>query len=410
MIAVIQTILLVLAGFFLVYLAMLSALALVAPKHRDLKTLKVRKFAVVVPAHDEESTIAKTLGSLNSLDYPRGLFDLIVIADNCEDRTAEIARSVGAQVFERRNLRERGKGYALRWCFDLLLSRRAAYDAVVVIDADTVASDNLLCVFNAYLERGAQAIQCSDLVEPGLESWSTEVTRIGFTLYNYVRPLGRRVLGCSAGLRGNGMCFTSEILQKIPWQSYSLTEDLEYGLELLLNDVQVVFAPEARVFATMPQYSSNAETQRTRWETGRFPLLRKYAGRFLWIAVKRMSLKAFDAFVDLVTQAFVNLIAFVLLMLCLNLFLWVLGVEQALWFVWWWSCLMGAGLFHVLVGLYAARADRSMYLALLQVPRFAVWKLMLYSKLIKRSRTEQWIRTAREDTVGSPVPDETIHQ
>ena len=135
------------------------------------------------------------------------------------------------------------------------------------------------------------------------------MTRLSFLLYNFVRPLGRAVLGCSAGLKGNGMCFTAELLTEFPWSSFSLNEDVEYGLELLLKGVTVQFAPEAKLFAKMPHNVENARSQRVRWEAGRFPVIWKYSLKLLTAAFSRHSFKLFDAFVELMTPSLVNMLA-----------------------------------------------------------------------------------------------------
>jgi 1,2-diacylglycerol 3-beta-glucosyltransferase len=395
MIHIIEIPLLVLVGFFLLYLAVLSLLAAAARRRKMRAPSCVRRFAVCVPAHNEEGTIEKTLHSLSALDYPKGSFDVIVVADNCSDATANIARALDAQVLERTDRVHRGKGYALRWCFDQLLSRRPGYEAVVVVDADSILSANFLNVMNSYLENGANAIQSSDMVEPQPGAWSVEVTRIGFTLYNIVRPLGRRLLGCTVGLRGNGMCFSTDVLGRIPWDAYTLNEDLEYGLHLLMNGVAVVFAPEARVLATMPQDPRNAESQRARWETGRYIIIRKFTRPLLRSAMKLRSFKMLDAFVDLVIPPLVNLLAVAVLMFCASVVLWVCDAGGGVYSILWLLVLALGGL-HMIMGLYAADADRSLFRALAYVPRYALWKVGLYLKLVHRQNSKDWVRTTRE--------------
>jgi len=361
---------------------------------------RLRRFAIVVPAHNEELSIEKTLSSLFAINYPREHVDVVVIADNCTDRTAELARDQGAIVYERTNLELRGKGYALRWCFDILMSRQPGYDAFVVIDADSVASMNFLSVMNWYLEQGSKVIQASDLVEPNPGVWSSEVTRLGFTLYNYVRPLGRSVLRCSTGLRGNGMCFSTEIFQRIPWNTYSLNEDLEFGLVLLLNGSTVDFAPEAQVLATMPNTARHAQSQRMRWEKGRYPVIRKYAIPLLRNSIRGRLLTSLDALVDLVTPPLVNLFAFVTIMFGLTVFLWIVGIETMSLFIMLWGIVIVMGFVHVFVGLVAAKADSSLYRSLVYVPRYVVWKLAVYMNVIRDVRTQEWIRTTRESSSG----------
>jgi 1,2-diacylglycerol 3-beta-glucosyltransferase len=399
MISVFEITLVLIFGFLLLYLAVLSVLALIARRHVNVKCSRSRKMAVVIPAHNEESGIEGTIRSILSVDYQRRLFDVIVIADNCTDRTADVSRRSGAIVYERENQELRGKGHALHWCFSRLLQGRGGYEAIIVVDADSVVSANFLSVMNFYLEDGAKVIQCSDLVEPTSTSWNSEVTRIGFTLYNHARPLGRRMIGCSAGLRGNGMCFAADTLRAVPWEAYSLTEDLEYGLELILHGITVTFAPEATVRSPMPQSAGNAESQRARWEAGRLPIVRRYAGRLLRTAFRRFSFRLFDALVDLVTPPLVNLLIVAVMLFLLNLLLSAVGVAEADQFVLIWLGMIGLAIFHVIVGLWASRATKSTYKALLHIPRYALWKVLLYAKLVKHGQTEAWVRTTRDPSV-----------
>jgi 1,2-diacylglycerol 3-beta-glucosyltransferase len=299
-------------------------------------------------------------------------------------------------VHERVDAGKRGKGYALRWGFDRLLAGEKGYDAFVVIDADTTVSKNLLQVMNHRIGAGASVIQCNDQVEPQPGAWSAESTRLGFTLYNYARPLGRLVLGLSAGLRGNGMCFTAGTLRRLPWDAYSLNEDLQYGLNLLLNGVTVVFAPEATVLATMPSDAAHAETQRARWEQGRFSIIRTYTPRLLWSAAKNRSFKPLDAAIDLLTPPLVNLMGVSFVLLCVNLVLWEAGITRTGSLSLGWLLVLLLGFVHVFAGLRAAGADRKLFGALAHVPRYALWKFMLYARLSRRARPGEWVRTFRE--------------
>ena len=383
-------------GFFLLYLAFLSILALLARTRNDFHTTHRKAFAVVVPAHNEELVIGNTLRSLLAMDYRKALYDVIVIADNCTDRTAAIARDAGAIVYERSDAQQKGKGYALRWCFDKILLPPVRYDAVVVVDADSVVSPNFLLVMNHYLDQGAKVLQASDIVQPQPGSWSPEVTRIALMLFNYVRPLGGKLLGFSAGLRGNGMCFSSDVLRTIPWSAYSITEDLEYGIRLLQEGIRVEFAPEAAVYARMPVLAKNAESQRARWESGRFDVIRTYAGKLLAIGVKKFSARYIAMFIELVMPAFVNMMVVATGFMFSTIILALLGSTEAKMFVVPWLVVVSFGILHVMVGLITAKADRAMYKAILYLPRYAVWKLFLYSKLLLRGLPVEWVRTNRK--------------
>ncbi len=383
--------------FFSAYLAFLTLLAMFQKmKPAGRYQGEARRFAVLVPAHNEEAGIERTLHSLMNVEYSPGKFDVIVIADNCTDRTAEISRASGATVFERTDTSLRGKGYALKWCLEKLGEAEEPYDAFVIVDADTVVTKNFLRVMSSYLEDGADCIQCSDMVVPQPGAWSPEMTRVAFILHNYVRPLGRKAIGCGPGLNGNGMCFSRKLIEEKSWNSFSRAEDLEHYLQLSLDNVRVAFAPEAVVYATMPADSGSAKSQRKRWEMGRLPLLKKYSKALMLKALRKRSFVTLDVLIELITPAFVNMFAVTILALFINAVLVVLGARWITGPALLWGLAVLMELFHVLAGLAAARADRNAYLALASLPRYAIWKVGLYIKTGLKGDDKSWVRTARQ--------------
>ena len=169
------------------------------------------RFVIVVPAHDEELLIASTVASMRGLDYPEDLFRIHVIADNCSDATAEIARAAGAEVHERFAPDKRGKGPALQWLLQRLWTRGDAHDAVVIVDADSTLSANFLRVMDAKLAEGHRVVQGYYAVRDPGTSWNVGLRYAGFALRHYLRPLARTAFGGSCGLYGNGMAFRSEM-------------------------------------------------------------------------------------------------------------------------------------------------------------------------------------------------------
>jgi 1,2-diacylglycerol 3-beta-glucosyltransferase len=395
-----QLLLLIPVGFFLVYLFILTLFALTAKQKKSFKSEHQNNFAVVIPAHNEELVIKKTLQSALSLDYPMSNYTVIVVADNCTDRTASIAKAAGAKVYERTDEALRGKGYALRWIFDKIISENL-YEAVVVVDADSTMDRNFLTVMNYYLKTGAISLQSTDIVEPGSASWSAMMIRISFLLFNYVRPLGRRVLGFPVGLRGNGMCLAIDTLKEVPWSAYSLAEDVDYGIQLLLKHKPTLFAPEAIVYAAMPQQTENAQSQRARWEGGRASLIRQYSIPLLKTALQQTSYKYFDTLVDLITPSLVNMIAVVVAMIILNVCTVLAGIGHSSTYLLCWFTAGFCGLFHLFIGLFIAGADKDLYMALLNIPRYFLWKIGLYLHILRGERQKDWIRTTRETTQSS---------
>ncbi|WP_141279986.1 MULTISPECIES: glycosyltransferase family 2 protein, partial [unclassified Myxococcus] len=236
-----------------------------------------RKFDIIIPSHNEELGIARTVKNLSEVDYPAHLRRIIVVADNCSDATAQKAREAGAFVLERQDTTKRGKGYALAHAFEFSQQDGFA-EAVVVVDADTVVSPNLLTAFAKRIEgvegskagvEGAHAMQAHYGVMNPTASWRTRLMTIALGMFHKVRSQGRETLGVSCGLRGNGMCFTHHALAKVPHDAFSVVEDLEYGIRLAQNDFRVHYVWEAEVLGEMVSGEKQSRSQRQRWEGGR---------------------------------------------------------------------------------------------------------------------------------------------
>lgn len=196
------------------------------PRHRGLP-----RFLVVIPAHDEEGGIAESVKRALSVGYPTDGIEVLVIADNSTDGTAEKAREAGARVLERSDLSRRSKGYAIEYLIDTLRvsGEFDPRDALVILDADSTVHHDLLSVFARCIESGEDWVQCYDCVGNADQSWRTRLIAYAFSLINGVTLLGQNALGLSAALRGNGMCLTTRGLRRVPWKTHGLTEDLEYS-------------------------------------------------------------------------------------------------------------------------------------------------------------------------------------
>ncbi len=393
-------------------LALLTLLAAAAFPRRRYASLDASSLilAVVVPAHNEELVLAGTLKSLRAQSYPASQFEIVVVADNCSDRTAEIARSHGATVLERTHAAERGKGYALNYAVHSLLARPRAADAFIIIDADTQAAPDFLSQMSARISqnqdpRGYGAWQGRYGVLNAHDGWRAALMTAAFDLVNHVKPLGRDTLGLSAGLKGNGMAFTRPLAEALPWPGGSLTEDLDYGLELARRfGLRVRYVPEARVEAQMPATAGQAASQRKRWEQGRSGLVRERALPLLWESLRRRSLLLLDAAWDLLTPPLAELAALLVLFAGLTAFgtaahllphpvLWTRAAA---------SGLLGLCV-YVLGGLRVAGAGPDAYAALLRAPFYAFWKFALLLTGRKRSQKAdaEWVRTER-----APLPSE----
>lgn len=364
------------------------------------------KAVVIVPAHNEEQVLAATLDSLKGQDYPRSLVEIVVVADNCTDATAKIAKQYGATVLQRFDIEQRGKGYALDWAITQLLGRQTPPDAFIVIDADTWAAPNFIRLMTEKLyanrdDRGCCALQCRYGVLNIQEGWRAGLMAAAFDLYNHVRPMGSDQIGLSVILKGNGMGFTREVLQLARWQGSSITEDMDYTLDLIRNhDIAVGYVPEALVLAQMPITGAQGASQRKRWEEGRLRLLRERALPLVVEALRRRSLVLFDAAVGLLVPPLAELAALLLIWGCL------IGVGSAAhmfhsagtWIIAYVLMLTGYAI-YILGGLRVAGAPKTAYVALLKAPIYVLWKFALYAaryaKVTRRPKKPDWVRTER---------------
>lgn len=253
-----------------------------------------KKFALVIAAHNEELVIAHIIDSLFRQNYPKELYNVFVIADNCTDRTAEIAKKHGANVFIRENQKQKGKGYALEWMFNKIFSMEEKYDAVSVFDADNLVSSNYLREMNMQLCKGYKVVQGYIDSKNPLDSWITCSYSIAFWLSNRIFQLPRYYLGLTCSLCGTGFCVDLEVLKKIGWGATCLTEDLEFTIKLALNDIKVAWAHNAVVYDEKPITLKQSWKQRKRWMQGHADCASRFLLPLLKKSFREYNLVAFD--------------------------------------------------------------------------------------------------------------------
>jgi cellulose synthase/poly-beta-1,6-N-acetylglucosamine synthase-like glycosyltransferase len=359
------------------------------------------RFVVLVPAHDEEASIGATLTALVTLDYPRDRREIVVVADNCSDRTAEIARAAGVTVLERVDVGQRGKGHALNWALEQLSTFGDA-DAVAFVDADCVPTPNLLRAADARMRAGAAALQ-TDYVVANPEASTTSALRYaGFVLMNRVRALGRCQLGLSAGLVGTGMVFRRRVIEQLRFDPASLIEDAELHLRLVEMGERVDFVPEAAVASAMPTTAANATAQVRRWEGGRVNLWRRWLRAAVSPRTVRRNAVLSATILDeaIPPQALLGVLHVAGTGLALASGRGTLRRFAAV--------EAGAQAVFVLGGLMLTRAPRAVYRALFAAPLLMAQKIGLFAHLAVRGAPTEWERTARlEPSVAGRAGDRT---
>jgi hypothetical protein len=378
------------------YLLLLTVLSGGARRRKQAAQVPTTRFDLVVPAHDEALGVAHTVRSLATVDYPEHLRRIIVVADNCSDDTAQRAETAGATVLVRTDATRRGKGFALAYAFEWS-ARQGNADALVVIDADSVASPNLLLALDASLRAGEVAVQVRYGVRNPSVSWRTRLMAIALAAFHDVRSLGRERLGTSCGLRGNGMCLRSSLLSEVPWDAFSIVEDVEYGLRLGRAGHRVAYVDEACVLGDMVAGEEGSRSQRQRWEGGRAALRRAQLWPLLRDAVRGRNGLLLDLAMDLLVPPLSMLAVAVVLGGLASVAQWGLhggaGAVVA-------SALFGFGaaslVAYVLAGWWRSGTGLRGLVDLVCAPVFVVWKLTLSRPPSSAPAATQWVRTSRD--------------
>ncbi len=385
---------------YFLFLLVIAVSAILSRRRIQLLGDEARaRFLIVIPAHDEESGVGLTVASCRASAYPESLFGVLVIADNCSDRTAEVAADAGARVVERFDPEKKSKGYAIEFLIEKLQESGEfdALDALVVIDADTTIDPNLLRYFDGDIREGRDWIQCYYMVANPDQSWRTRLMTYAFSLINGVLPMGQSGLGTSGGFRGNGMCFTTRGLRRRPFASYGLVEDMEYSWSLRVTGEMIAFQPSACVHGVMlGSAGTAAANQRRRWEFGRNEIRRKFLGPLLR-STQIGRWEKLNSFFDLSLPTMGTLMLLYIGLMAVDLLaFWRMSSTSEPMLGW--TFLAFGSLLSVSLGVYAISPFMAMRLpwryapTLARLPVYIAWKLVVSLG----GRPKEWVRTARE--------------
>ncbi len=353
--------------------------------------------AVIIPAHNEEGLLGGTLDRIRETGYPEDRLQAFVIADNCTDRTAAIARGRGARVTERFAGPEEGRGkpFALKWFLENHRESLEGYDVIAIVDADTEVDPVFFdAIAGAMTDPEVQVVQGYYGTSNVEASWRAALSEVALCVSHHLRTLGRNAIGSTAGLKGNGMAFRSGVLLKNGWPAEALDEDLELSLILLEQGIRVRYLPEARIRAEMASDAEGATKQRLRWEGGRIELIWKYGRRLTRMLFTRRGGQAFETMLDLVTPP---LVAYVTSLGLAALVTAALGL--------WLPAAIAAGALCAMVAMTLQAmlmrgAPKRCWLSLLEFPKFALWKLAVIARLFDPRTKILWLRTTRDHEAG----------
>jgi cellulose synthase/poly-beta-1,6-N-acetylglucosamine synthase-like glycosyltransferase len=402
MTAVAEALLYLAAALVLVPMAVLVAecLAALPPGRRrtDDPAAPRPRCAVLVPAHDEEKGVGETVVALREQLGPGDR--LLVVADNCGDRTADVARARGAEVVERRDPQRRGKGYALD--FGVRTLAEAPPEVVVIVDADCRLAAGALDRLVREAAAAGRPVQGAYVLDvPPGGGPRRQLSAFAFLFKNLVRPLGLRRLGLPCLLTGTGMAFPWGVLRDADLASGNIVEDMKLGIDLAVSGRPPTLCPEARVSGELPSGDRAAAAQRTRWEHGHLQTLFTQVPRLLGAAVRRGR----PGLLGLALELSVPPLSMLFL-------LWAaVGAVAA----GWWAfggpglpaALLAGGGLAVVLAIFAAwlRFGREVLppAGLLAAPVYVLGKVPIYLAFVVR-RQRAWVRTERDGPAPPAAP------
>jgi cellulose synthase/poly-beta-1,6-N-acetylglucosamine synthase-like glycosyltransferase len=366
-----------------------SLSALLPPPRREPHEERSFRLAVLMPAHDEEAGIVATVSALRSELAPGDR--LLVVADNCSDRTAELARSAGAEVVERRDAERRGKGHALS--FGAKVLGEDPPDAVVVMDADCRVEQGTLRQLAARALESGRPVQAVYLMHAPARGGASGVSAFAFLVRNLVRPAGLDRLGMPCQLTGTGMAFPWSVFRDAPATEGHLVEDLMLGHELALEGRAPLLCRDVLVGSELPTSEAASLKQRRRWEHGQLAILLGTAPRLLVQGVLRGDAGLVALALDAAVPPLALLVVMQGAITAGSVVLVVLGGSSVPLVI----SLSGSALLALGLGAAWLTHGRTVLPLrdLVRIPRYVLWKLPLYGSFVRRGPHGEWERTER---------------
>ena len=248
----------------------------------------------IIPAHNEEMVVANLIESLKNQIYDKNLYDIYVIADNCTDKTAEVARNAGAIVYERFDPSKKTKGYALQWFLKQKIEEDAPYDAFCVFDADNIVDKNFIKNMNKKLCQGEDVVQGYRDIKNPTDSWVSAGYAIFYWTMHRFYHLARYNIGLSPLMNGTGFMVKFDVIKPQGWNTKTLTEDIEFSLKRIIEGKKLGWARDAIVYDEQPVGFKQSWTQRSRWTVGHMQCLKEYTKPLAEAVVKNKTVMNFD--------------------------------------------------------------------------------------------------------------------
>lgn len=277
------------------YQLMVSVCSLVKLKDKPIIKEKNNRFMAIIPAHNEEIVVGNLIASLKKQNYPKELFDIYVIADNCTDNTARVAKEAGAIVYERFDEEHKTKGYALDWFLKQKIEENAEYDAFCIFDADNIVDVNFIKNMNKKLCQGEEVVQGYRDIKNPTDSWVSAGYAIFYWTMNRFYHLARYNLGLSPLINGTGFMVKFDLIKPTNgFDTVTLTEDIEFSLKTIISGKKLGWATDAIVYDEQPVGFKQSWSQRSRWTVGHIQCLKEYTKPLAAAVKEHKTLMNFD--------------------------------------------------------------------------------------------------------------------
>lgn len=291
-------------------------------KERPARTL--HRYAAVISARNEAGVIGELIQSLRGQNYPRELLDIYVVADNCTDDTAQVARQAGAMVYERFNRNKKGKGYALDYLFRTLAREgRDRYDGYLIFDADNLVDPNFTAEMNKVFDSGDYgAITCYRNSRNFGANWISAGYGIWFLQEARFLNFPRMLLGTNCHVSGTGFLIAADVIRENGgWPYHLLTEDIQFSVSCALKGRRIGYCDRAVIYDEQPTSFRQSWDQRLRWSKGFYQVNASYSGDLLRGALGRSkrAWSCYDMFMTVAPGMLLTLLILSFnLMLCLS--------------------------------------------------------------------------------------------
>lgn len=379
------------------YQWLLAAIAIVRRERTtvEVNNLPTTRFLVLMPAHNEEVCLKSTLTSLLSTRYPKELVRIVVIADRCTDGTVVIAKEMGVECLDR-TTGQPGKGPAIAWALDELKQKGSTFDALVIVDADTIVDSEIFVAFGRKLAGGHHVQQGYCYISNPWKSTFTRIIAVTSVMRNKLFYAGKNGAGLPAMLAGTGMCFSKRIVDQYGWTAFSVGEDWEFSAALVLAGEKISFNPAARVFQLESTGLRQASRQRLRWAGGRHAVVGESVSKLVKKSLKDCSLYSLDAALTLVAPNYSSQASLGLIALVGSWFL--LGDVMWAWLMPWSLGVLASLGAYFLLGVAYTESPMKALVGVVLIPIFLPWRLVIEILGLLGYGRKVWFRTSRITT------------